>query len=78
MENVGYLLMIRDVATIHDAIEELKYKGLVLKIVEGLQDYLSCEIKFSNNKKHASLEQQPSNQKPGKEIWLAGPQSLES
>ena len=32
-------LMIGDIATINGAIEALKNKGLVLKIVEGLQDY---------------------------------------
>ena len=34
-------LLIGDIATIDDAIEALKSKGLVLKIVEGLQGYLS-------------------------------------
>ena len=37
-------LMIGDVATIHDTIEVLKNKGLVLKILEGLQGYLSYKI----------------------------------
>ena len=49
--------MIGNIATIDDAIEALKNNGLVLKIVEGLQDYLSCKIKFSNYKKHAWLGQ---------------------
>ena len=43
--------MIGDIATIADAIEALKNKGLVLKIMERLQDYLSCEITFSDDKK---------------------------
>ena len=34
-------LMIGDIAAIDDTIEALKNKGLVLNIVEGLQDYLS-------------------------------------
>ena len=38
-------------AAIDDAIEALKSKGLVLKIVEGLQDYLSCKVKFSDDEK---------------------------
>ena len=38
-------------------IETLKNKGLVLKIVEGLQDYFSCEIKFSDDKNRAWLWQ---------------------
>ena len=48
-------LMVGDIAMIDDAVEALKSKGLVLKILEGLQNYLSCEIKFSNNKKCAWL-----------------------
>ena len=50
-------LMVGNIATINNAIEVLKSKGLILKILEGLQDYLSCKIKFSNNKKHAWLGQ---------------------
>ena len=50
-------LMIGDIATIDDAIEALKNKGLVLKIVEGLQVYFSYKIKFSNDKKLAWLGQ---------------------
>ena len=49
--------MIGDIATIDGAIEALKNKGLALKIVEGLQNYLSCKIKFSDDKKCAWLEQ---------------------
>ena len=45
-------LMIDDIAAIDDAIVALK-----LKILEGLQDYLSCKIKISNDKKHAWLGQ---------------------
>ena len=50
-------LMVGNIATIDDTIEALKSKGLVLKIVEGLQDYLSYEIKISDDKKHAWLGQ---------------------
>ena len=49
--------MIGDKTMIDDAILVLKNKELVLKVMEGLQDYLSCEIKFSENKKHAWLGQ---------------------
>ena len=49
--------MVGNIEAIDNAIEALRSKGLMLKIVEGLQDYLSCKIKFSNNKKHAWLEQ---------------------
>ena len=37
----------------NNASAALKSKGLVLKIVEGLQDYLSCKIKISVDKKRA-------------------------
>ena len=50
-------LMFGDSATIDDAVLALKNKGLVLKIVEGLLDYLSCKIKISYDKKHAWLGQ---------------------
>ena len=50
-------LIVGDIAAIDDTIEALKKKGLVLKIMEGLQDYLSCEIKISNDKKRAWLGQ---------------------
>ena len=45
--------MIGNSATIDDAILALKNKGLVWKIMKGLQDYLSCKIKISNHKKRA-------------------------
>ena len=51
---VGNNLMVGDIAAIDKAIEALKNKGLVLKVVEGL-DYLSYEIKFSNDKNQAWL-----------------------
>ena len=40
-------LMIGDKAAIDDAMLALKSKWLVLKVVEGLQDYLSYKIKIS-------------------------------
>ena len=45
--------MVGDVKVIDNAIIALKNYGLVLKVMEGLQDYLSCEIKFSRDKKRA-------------------------
>ena len=48
-------LMVSNITAINDTTEASKSKGLVLKIVEGLQDYLSCKIKFSKDKKHALL-----------------------
>ena len=50
-------LMIGNMATIDNTIEALKNKGLVLKIVEGLQDYLFCKTKFSDDKKRTWLGQ---------------------
>ena len=50
-------LIISDVAAIYDAIAAQKSNGLVLKMVEGLQDYLSCKIKFFDDKKRAWLRQ---------------------
>ena len=46
-----------NMATMDNAIEALKNKGLLLKIVKGRQDYLSCRIKFSKDKKRAWLGQ---------------------
>ena len=34
-----------------NVISALKNDRLVLKVMEGLQDYLSCKIKFSEGKK---------------------------
>ena len=42
-------------AAVDNAIEALKNKGLVLKIAEGLQDYLSCKMKFFKDKKREWL-----------------------
>ena len=49
--------MVGDIATINDAIEVLKNKRLMWKIVEGLQKYPFCKIKFSNDMKQAWLGQ---------------------
>ena len=46
-------LMIVDMVAIDDAIIALKSNRLVLKVMEGLQVYLSCEIKLSEDKKRA-------------------------
>ena len=50
-------VMISDIVAIDDAIEALKSKGPVLKVVKGLKDYLSYEIKISDDKKRAWIEQ---------------------
>ena len=46
-----------NIETIDYAIAALKENGLVLKVVERLLDYLSCEVKFLANKKRALLVQ---------------------
>ena len=50
-------LMVGDIEAIDEPILALEENGLVLKIMEGLQDYLSCKIRFSKNKKRAWLGQ---------------------
>ena len=46
-------LMIGNVKAIDNAIATLANNRLVLKVMEGLQDNMSCEIKFSEDKKRA-------------------------
>ena len=43
--------MVGDIEAIGDAITALEENRLVLRIMERLQDYLSCEIKFSADKR---------------------------
>ena len=43
-------LMVGNVKAIDDIITVLKENGLVLKIMEGLQDYYSCKIIFNGQK----------------------------
>ena len=50
-------LMIRDIEGFNKAITALQEDGLVLKVLEGLHDYLSCEVKISKDKKRAWLGQ---------------------
>ena len=50
-------LMIGDVEAINNAIAAIKENRLVLKFVECIQDYLSCEVKFLEDKKRAWLRQ---------------------
>ena len=44
-------LMVQDIAAIDDSMLSLKNKGLVQKIMEGLQNYLVCKIMFLDDKK---------------------------
>ncbi len=46
-------LMVGHPKAIDDAIEGVKENGLILKVKDELNDYLSCEIKFLDNKKKA-------------------------
>ena len=50
-------LMIGEVEAINYAIAAFKENGIVLKIVDGLQHLLSCEMKCSVDKKSAWLGQ---------------------
>ena len=43
-------LMVGDVEAIDKVLTAIKENGLVLKIVEELHDYMSCEIMFSADK----------------------------
>ena len=49
--------MVGNVDPIDDAIAALKNNGLVLEVMQRLQNYLSFEIKFSEDKKRAWLGQ---------------------
>ena len=54
---LDYNLMIGDMEAIDDAITALKENGLLQKVMEGLHDYLSCEVKFLADKQRAWLGQ---------------------
>ena len=49
--------MVGNVEAIDAAISAIKNNGMVLKVMEGLQDYWSFKIKFSEDKKRACLGQ---------------------
>ena len=44
------IFLIRDPQAIQEAIQELKEKGLVLKIGDNLNNYLSCDTRFSDKR----------------------------
>ena len=50
-------LLIGDPPAIEQAIQELKEKGLVLKVDDNLNDYLSCDIRFSAKQDKAWIGQ---------------------
>ena len=50
-------LLIGDPSAIQETIQELKEKGLVLKVDDNLNDYLSCDIRFSDEKNRAWIGQ---------------------
>ncbi len=50
-------LLIRDEKAIKETMKALKKAGLLLKVYDSLDDYLSCEIKFTNNGQSVWLEQ---------------------
>ena len=49
--------MVGNIEAIDEASTAFKENRLVLKIVDGLQDYLSCDVRFSGTKKQAWLGQ---------------------
>ena len=50
-------LRLGDIKAIDNAITALKNNGLVLKVMEEVRDYLSCKVKFSEDKRRAWLQQ---------------------
>ena len=50
-------LLIGDEKAIKETIKALKKASLVLKVYDSLEDYLSCEIKFTNNSQSSWLGQ---------------------
>ena len=50
-------LVVRNIEAIDDAKSAFKSNWVVCKVMEGLQDYLYCETKFSEDKKRAWLGQ---------------------
>ena len=50
-------LLIGEPSAIQETIHDLKEKGLVLKIDDNLNDYLSCDIRFSDRRDKAWIGQ---------------------
>jgi len=48
---------IRQKLALKSFVKDLKQQGLTVKVSEKLMDYLSCSIKFSNDKKQAWIGQ---------------------
>ena len=46
-------LLVGDIEDIYETIETFKENGLVFKILKGLKDYLSFEVRFLMNEKSA-------------------------
>ena len=60
--------MIGDPVAIVEAMNLLQKNGLVLKVMDGLKDYLSCQFQFSGDSKKTWL-QQPNMLKNLEKIW---------
>ena len=54
---------------IDGANKAFRNHGLVLKVIEGLQNYLSSKVKFSSDKKESLVRLAPLNQSFREEIW---------
>ena len=61
-------LMKGKVKAIDETTTALKENWLILKIVKGLQNYLSCEVKFAMDKKRAWLRQSHLNENLDKKM----------
>ena len=55
--NIDDDLIKRDIEVIYEVIAALKENGLILKIVEGLKEHLSCKVRLSGDKKQPWLGQ---------------------
>ena len=54
---VGNNLMVGNPEAIGDAIKHLRKEKQVFKVIDGLNDYLSCQVSFLENKKQSWIEQ---------------------
>ena len=59
--------MIGNIEAINKAITVFNDNGLLFKVIERLQDYLSCEVKFLRMKK-GMVRTAPSHQEPDQKV----------
>ncbi len=61
-------ILIESKKAINETTKALKKACLVLKLYDSLEDYISCEIKFTNNDQSVWLEQPHLIEKPKKMV----------